>query len=172
MLLRFWEGHLWSASSRFCDVHNGLSGSHLHFPVLLFHRRKQWGWGCSLFLTAVWNGQDSQWKLVVLSLPPCPDHSNCSSSSTQSEKESSRNVTEGSDSPTSASCLPLMQWPATIPTLSQRLKKDWCHSTNSISLNHCRQWLSLQALFLSIFWFLLWSLLCPALGIQLVKDNW
>lgn len=171
MLLRFWEGLLWSAPSRFCNVHKWAEWFTSSLPSSLMMEESSKA-GAVTFFWLQSEEARTLWNLVVLSLPPCPDYSNCSSSSTQSEKESSR-TSEGSGSSTSVSCLPLMRCPATIPMLSQRLKKDWCHSANSRSINHSPQWLSLQTPFLSIvFRSLPWSLLCPVSGVQRVKDNW
>lgn len=170
MLLRFWEGLLWSDHSKFCDVHKWGEWFPSSLPGSRYSCRKAVRLGlrfsyCSLKKLGL------PADLVLLSWPLCPDHSSCSSPAHRS-RETTAGRAEGSASPASVSCLPLMQRPATIPMLSKRLTKNRCHATNSRSINHYPQWLSLQTLFFKLmFWHLLWFLLCSVSEFQQVEDN-
>lgn len=109
-------------------------------------------------------------NLLLLSLPLCPDPQQLQHRG--GGRERTAGGPEGSASPASVSCLPLMKWPATIPMLSKKVEKNTCHSTNSRSIYHCPQWLSLQTPILKLmFWYLLGFLLCPVSEFQQVKDN-
>lgn len=173
MLLQFWEGLLWSDVASFMMFIKGLSGSHLHFPVLVIHGRKQWGWG-SIFLTAVWRGQDSQ---QICCCYPCLCALITAAALLQlthtHREERASGKAEGSTNPASVSCLPLMKWPETIPMLSKRLKKVDVilqipdPSTTAPSGCHSR----LHSLNLCFDTFFQGFLLCSVSEFQQVKDN-
>ena len=91
MLLGFWEGFLWSAPSRYYDVHKWGEWFPSSLPSSPFSWKKAVRLWLFPFSDCSLKRLGLQWNLVALSLPPCPDHSNCSSSSTQRKKESSRN---------------------------------------------------------------------------------
>lgn len=167
MLLTFWEVFLWSDSASFVLFINGLSCSRLHFPVLVEESSEA---GVLFFLLQSEEARPpNKSAAVILASVPWPQQ--LLLQHIERERENSRKGW-GQCQPIISVLPALNEVNSNHPYAFKKVEKNRCYSTNSSSINHCPEWLSLQTAFLKLmFWYLLGFLVCSVSEFQQVKDN-